>query len=53
MYDDCIEYLAVHELVHLIEPDRSTAFWHRVEPIVPDYLKRKQWLAENGAISNL
>ena len=48
-----MEYLAVHELVHLIEPDHSTAFWHRVERIMPDYLERKQWLAENGAIYNL
>ncbi|MFN6527289.1 SprT family zinc-dependent metalloprotease [Nostoc sp. ChiSLP03a] len=48
-----IEYLAVHELVHLIEAHHSNAFWHRVERIVPDYLERKQWLAENGAIYNL
>ncbi|MEH2325747.1 MAG: SprT family zinc-dependent metalloprotease [Nostoc sp.] len=50
---EMIEYLAVHELVHLIEPDHSSAFWHLVERIVPDYLERKQWLAENGAIYNL
>ncbi|MBD2205277.1 M48 family metallopeptidase [Calothrix sp. FACHB-1219] len=48
-----IEYLAVHELVHLIEPNHSAEFWHRLERIMPDYLERKQWLAENGAIYNL
>ncbi|MEH2206107.1 MAG: M48 family metallopeptidase [Nostoc sp.] len=37
----------------LIEPHHSTAFWHRVERIVPDYLKQKQWLTENAAIYNL
>ena len=48
-----IEYLAVHELVHLIEPHHSSAFWHRVERILPDYFQRKQWLAQKGAIYNL
>lgn len=48
-----IEYLTVHELVHLIEPNHSSAFWERVERIVPNYQERKQWLAENGAIYNL
>lgn len=48
-----IEYLAVHELVHLIEPHHSSRFWERVERIVPNYQERKQWLAQNGAIYNL
>ncbi|MBD2438101.1 M48 family metallopeptidase [Nostoc sp. FACHB-110] len=48
-----IEYLVVHELVHLIEPHHNSAFWERVERIVPNYQERKQWLAENGAIYNL
>lgn len=48
-----IEYLVVHELVHLIEPNHSHEFWHRLERILPDYLERKHWLAENGAIYNL
>lgn len=48
-----IEYLAVHELVHLIEPHHSSEFWQRVEWILPNYQERKQWLTENGAIYNL
>jgi predicted metal-dependent hydrolase len=50
---EMIEYLAVHELVHLIEPNHSRVFWERVERIVPNYQERKQWLAENRAIYNL
>lgn len=48
-----IEYLVTHELVHLIEPYHTTAFWQRVERIIPDYGDRKQWLAENGATYDL
>ena len=48
-----IEYVVVHELVHLIEPHHTTAFWDRVERIVSDWCDRKQWLAENGASYDL
>lgn len=48
-----IEYLVTHELVHLIEPHHTTAFWQRVGRIIPDYGDRKQWLAENGATYDL
>ncbi|MBN9164552.1 MAG: metal-dependent hydrolase [Myxococcales bacterium 68-20] len=43
-----VEYLVVHELVHLIEPHHTPAFWTRVERVMPDYASRKQWLAESG-----
>jgi hypothetical protein len=45
-----IEYVVVHELVHLIEPHHTTAFWDRVERIVSDWCKCKQWLAEMGHV---
>ncbi|HEY9832061.1 MAG TPA: SprT family zinc-dependent metalloprotease [Stenomitos sp.] len=48
-----IEYVVVHELVHLIEPHHTTAFWDRVERVVSDWCARKQWLAENGASYDL
>jgi hypothetical protein len=55
-----IEYVVVHELVHLIEPHHTTAFWDRVERILSDGCDaygglrlRKQWLAENGATYDL
>jgi len=43
-----VEYIVVHELVHLIEPHHVPAFWGRVERAMPDFAVRKQWLAENG-----
>ena len=48
-----IEYAIVHEMVHLIEHQHNREFWDRVERILPEYLERKQWLAENGVKYNL
>lgn len=44
-----IEYIVVHELVHLHEPDHNTSFWKCIERAMPDFGSRKQWLAENGS----
>ena len=43
-----IDYVVVHELVHLLEAHHTTAFWQRVERAMPDYEQRKRWLAERG-----
>ena len=43
-----IDYILVHELVHLHEPRHSAEFWRRVERVIPDYRSRKHWLADNG-----
>lgn len=42
------EYIVVHEIAHLHEPHHTPAFWQRVERAMPDYLQRKDWLAEHG-----
>jgi predicted metal-dependent hydrolase len=44
-----IDYVVVHELVHLLEPHHTPAFWTRVERAMPDFAGRKTWLAERGA----
>lgn len=43
-----VEYIVVHEVVHLLEPLHSANFWLRVERAMPDFDSRKQWLAEHG-----
>lgn len=45
-----IEYLVVHELVHLIHPNHSKDFWQTVAEIIPDYEKKKEWLRINGRL---
>lgn len=42
------EYVVMHELVHLHEPNHSAEFWRRLERAMPDYAERKQWLALYG-----
>lgn len=44
-----IDYIVVHELTHLIYKDHSDEFWNTVDKVIPDYLKRKQWLRDKGA----
>jgi predicted metal-dependent hydrolase len=43
-----LEYIVIHELVHLREPHHGADFWKRVERAMPDFAVRKRWLAENG-----
>jgi predicted metal-dependent hydrolase len=43
-----VEYVVVHELVHLREPHHTPEFWLRVRRALPDYEPKKTWLAENG-----
>ncbi len=43
-----IDYVIVHELAHLIEPNHSKNFWLIVQKIIPQYKKDKLWLKENA-----
>ena len=38
------EYVAVHELCHLLHPDHSPAFWAEVARCLPDYKARRALL---------
>lgn len=42
------EYVVVHELAHLHQPHHTPEFWQRVERAMPDFDRRKIWLAEHG-----
>jgi len=46
--EEIIEYVVVHELVHLEEPNHTNKFWYKVREIMPDYKKRRKWLKENS-----
>jgi predicted metal-dependent hydrolase len=46
-----VDYILVHELVHLHEPRHGQEFWKRVERVMPDYETKKRWLAEHGGWS--
>lgn len=42
-----VDYVIVHELVHLRQHDHSKKFWAKVEALMPDYRVRREWLREN------
>ena len=44
---EVIDYVVVHELVHLKEKNHSKAFWNKVESILPSYKTQAVWLKEN------
>ncbi len=44
---EIVDYVIVHELVHLRQPDHSPKFWAKVEALMPDYKRRREWLREN------
>jgi hypothetical protein len=41
---EVVDYVAVHEVVHLEELNHSKRFWQKVETLMPDYLRAKRWL---------
>lgn len=43
-----LDYIIVHELVHLVEKNHSKKFWDKVQTILPDYQKQKGWLNQYG-----
>jgi predicted metal-dependent hydrolase len=43
-----VDYVIVHELAHLVEPNHTPEFWLRVGRVLPEFEQRKAWLAEHG-----
>ena len=43
-----LDYIVLHEMVHMIYKDHSQEFWNKVAAIMPDYEVRKHWLRDNG-----
>jgi predicted metal-dependent hydrolase len=45
-----IDYVMIHELMHLIEFDHSHQFWQLVREADPDYKKHREWLANYASV---
>jgi len=45
---DVLQYIVVHELVHLIHLNHTPEFWNDLDKILPNYNKQMNWLRLNG-----
>lgn len=43
-HDECLEYIVVHELCHLIEPSHNQRFCAHMDQFLPDWRQRKERL---------
>jgi predicted metal-dependent hydrolase len=43
-----IDYVIIHELMHIKEKNHSTKFWRLVAAVMPEYKIHRHWLRENG-----
>lgn len=45
---EVLDYVAAHEVAHLVEMNHSAAFWAVVADLMPDYKPHRAWLRQNG-----
>lgn len=50
---DVLDYIIIHELMHLIELNHSKKFWRLVAGVCPDYQTHRAWLRKNGSCLTL
>ncbi|MCK0126719.1 M48 family metallopeptidase [Gelidibacter sp. F2691] len=45
---EVLNYVAAHEVSHLVHMDHSSAFWAQVDAIFPNYEAPRKWLRDHG-----
>lgn len=50
MPDAVRDYVLLHELAHLREPNHSRRFWRLVTQICPDWRDARQWLRDHASV---
>jgi predicted metal-dependent hydrolase len=48
-----IDYVVLHEILHIKHKDHSPEFWKDVNKMMPDYSYRRDWLRQNRYISSI
>lgn len=44
-----LDYVAAHEVAHLVEMNHSERFWRLVQLLYPEHATAREWLRRNGA----
>lgn len=50
MPDDVRDYVLLHELMHLREPNHSRRFWRHVAAVCPDFQQSRRWLRTHESL---
>jgi len=45
---EVLDYVAAHEVAHLVHMDHSKAFWTLVDDLYPGFETQRKWLRKNG-----
>lgn len=53
MPKEMVDYVIVHELVHLEIRDHSARFYAKMSELMPDHKRREKWLKENSGMAKL
>ncbi len=48
-----IDYVVVHELVHVSVKNHGKSFWAKVKTIIPDFKSKVEWLDIHGHLLNI
>lgn len=48
-----IDYIIIHEIVHLKEHTHNDKFWRELSCLMPNYMEKKEWLQKNGSDLNI
>lgn len=48
-----IDYIVIHEMVHLTFPNHSPEFWNELDKKMPDFREHENWLKRNGVKMDL
>lgn len=46
---EVLDYVAAHEVAHLVQMNHAPAFWATLAGLMPDYALRRDWLRAEGA----
>jgi predicted metal-dependent hydrolase len=48
-----VDYVIIHELMHIKQRNHSAKFWHEVQMRIPNYKQDEHWLSQNSNLLSL